>query len=49
MISTPRGGGGPPHKSEVKGVPYETQGEAYDVISEMRHLFLISPLPKKGE
>lgn len=37
--------GGPPHKSEVKGVPYETQREAYYVLSEMHHLFLISPTP----
>lgn len=40
--------GGPPHKSEVKGVPYETRREAYDVLSEMHHLFLISPTPIGG-
>lgn len=31
-----------------KGVPYEKQREAYYVLSEMHHLFLISPTPIRG-
>lgn len=40
--------GRPPYKSEVKGVLYETEGEACDLFSEMHHLFLIPPTPIGG-
>lgn len=39
-------GGLPIHQKE--GVPCETQREACYVLSEMHHLFLISPTPIRG-
>lgn len=39
---------GPRLISEGKGTLYESQREAYGVLSEMHHLVLISPTPIEG-